>query len=115
MYEHSTLTTFVDTSLPMLPGQVSPAASTSILRIETIQACTETVTFERIEFAPIVPEEPEVSFEDLRTMILERPQEPYTDWSKARLYKRAKELGLPGRSKLGKAALRQALIAFEGR
>jgi hypothetical protein len=48
-------------------------------------------------------------------MILTRPEAPYANWSKAQLYRRAKELGVPGRSKLSKARLRQALIKFEGR
>lgn len=112
MYEHTIPTSFIDVTLPMLPGQVGPASSTTVLRVETTQPCTETVTFERVEFGPIIPD---VAIEDLRTMIIERPEAPYADWTKARLYRRAKELGLPGRSKLSKGALREALIAFEGR
>ncbi len=115
MYEPFTPTmSFIDVTLPMLPGQIGPGSSTAVLRLDA-SLSTETVTFDRLEMPQAVIDEPEVDMENLRTMILDRPEEPYSDWTKARLYKRAKELGLPGRSKLSKAALREALIAFEGR
>ncbi len=107
-------------TLPLLPGQIGPpcAAAPALDATDrfsrTFSEATE--TFTRVVFAPIVEHDEDfVAVEDLKTMILTRPEAPYADWSKAQLYRRAKELGLPGRSKLSKARLRQALIAFEGR
>jgi hypothetical protein len=107
-------------SLPLLPGQIGqPCATAPTLDAtdrfsRTFGDATE--TFTRVVFAPIVEQNEDfVAVEDLQTMILTRPEAPYANWSKAQLYRRAKELGVPGRSKLSKARLRQALIKFEGR
>lgn len=111
--------THTDT-LPLLPGRIgSPSAAAPTLDVtdrfsRTFGEATE--TFTRVVFAPIVEQDDDfVAVEDLQTMILNRPEAPYANWSKAQLYRRAKELGVPGRSKLSKARLRQALLKFEGR
>lgn len=70
--------------LPLLPGEVGVA----------VMEVTE--VYERIEFPDLTPE-PE--------------PESFAGWTKARLYERAKAVGLKGRSRMTKAQLRSALLA----
>ena len=68
--------------LPLLPGEVGVAV------------LEQTEVYARFEFPELVPE-----------------IESYEGWTKGRLYQRAKEVNLPGRSRLTKAQLRTALLA----
>lgn len=69
--------------LPLLPGEVGVAV------------LEQTEVYERIVFPDLAPE-----------------IETFEGWTKVRLYQRAKEVELPGRSRLTKAQLRLALLAF---
>jgi len=71
--------------LPLLPGAVGVA----VLEV--------TEVYERIEFPDLAPEP---------------TAETYSGWTKAKLYERAKEIGLKGRSRMTKGQLRSALLAI---
>lgn len=72
--------------LPLLPGEVGVAVLES------------TEVYERIEFPDLV-------------LDVEIEPERFSGWTKAKLYQRAKEVGLKGRSRMTKAQLKAALIA----
>ena len=80
--------------LPLLPGEVGVA----VLEV--------TEVYERIEFPDLTPEPSEIAETE--------SSEPmsYAGWTKAKLYGRAKEIGLKGRSRMTKAQLRSALLAI---
>jgi hypothetical protein len=101
-------TSFVDVTLPMLPGKVA----TATFRVDAGPS-TDTVTLSRAEITAVMDEQVEI--EDMKTMIVERPEAPYEGWTKAQLYRRAKAVGLPGRSTFTKAQRLKKLVEFEGR
>ena len=74
-------------SLPLLPGEVGPAA-----------LLERTEVFERIEFSPCEQSEAQ-------------PRR-YVGWTKAQLYAQAKTLQISGRSRMNAAELREALQAY---
>ncbi len=81
--------------LPALPGEVGPA--TAVVERAPFE---ETAALPRLVF-PALVEEPAAS------------TETFEGWTRAELYERAKAVGLPGRSRMCKARLRQALIDHE--
>jgi hypothetical protein len=80
-----------DPTLPMLPGAV---ATPAMIEAYTRTINTATDVFERVIFAACVAEPTPAP----------EPTD-YSGWSKAQLYARAKELNIPGRSKMLKSTL----------
>lgn len=66
--------------------------------------CAETECLARIVFEDVYEEAP-----------ADEPARPdFTGWTKAQLYRRARELGIPGRSRMSKAGLLEVLQLYEG-